>query len=218
VTFSDPTGLDPTTICQSSSGGGCGSGNYTQPFIFEGESGTDIFQGWERTAMQLKGRLGDMFGVETRDAANMSWVEQQALHIGNQLRGIIGTLPNGWDPYAAFRPVLDAADKGLDAYQEITGIDLRLDIDDVQLVLDGLGMIPGLGAVPDLANAAISLCRGKYGEFLLSLGASIPVFGDVAGAGKIISHADEAVDLARSGQKAIAPAAGGGGRTTYEHR
>jgi RHS repeat-associated protein len=59
-------------------------------------------------------------------------------------------------------------------------------------VLDTLGLIPFLGAVPDTANAVWYAFQGKWGYAGLSLACAIPFFGDFADAGKI---AKDAVDI-----------------------
>lgn len=57
----------------------------------------------------------------------------------------------------------------------------------IQLTLDGLGFAPGVGAVPDVINAIISAGRGNFGEALFSLGAAVPLFGDIAKGGKMLA-------------------------------
>jgi hypothetical protein len=47
-----------------------------------------------------------------------------------------------------------------------------------QGVLDGVGIIPGVGEVADLANAGIHAAHGEYGMASLSLVAMVPVIGD----------------------------------------
>lgn len=58
-------------------------------------------------------------------------------------------------------------------------------LDGVQMVLDVAGMAPGVGAVPDLLNAAISVMRGDWLEAGLSVVAAVPGVGDVVGGAKI---------------------------------
>jgi RHS repeat-associated protein len=58
-------------------------------------------------------------------------------------------------------------------------------LDGVQLVLDVLGLIPGLGEFCDGASALISLGRGEYAEAAISVSAMIPFVGWVAGGTKI---------------------------------
>ncbi len=66
-----------------------------------------------------------------------------------------------------------------------------------QNVLSVLGMIPGVGAVFDVANSMISLARGNYGEAASHMISAIPGLGDIYSAGK----------MAFTGVKAVAGAA-----------
>lgn len=58
-------------------------------------------------------------------------------------------------------------------------------LDGVQLALDAAGMVPVLGAVPDLINASISVLRGDWVGAGLSIVAAVPGVGDVVGGAKI---------------------------------
>lgn len=71
----------------------------------------------------------------------------------------------------------------IDSVENRNWLDNVLDV--VQFGLDVLGMIPGVGIVPDLLNAGISASRGNYGEAAMSLIAAIPVIGEAGGLGKI---------------------------------
>ena len=51
--------------------------------------------------------------------------------------------------------------------------------------LDVAGLIPGPGNLFDLANAAISLYRERYGEAGLSVAAVLPIFGQNATSAKL---------------------------------
>ena len=64
-------------------------------------------------------------------------------------------------------------------------ISLGCFLNGLQLGLDGLGLIPGIGIIPDLLNAGISTGRGDFGGALLSLGAAIPILGQGVTAGKL---------------------------------
>ncbi|WP_214515336.1 hypothetical protein, partial [Mycobacterium tuberculosis] len=66
-------------------------------------------------------------------------------------------------------------------------------LDLIQGGLDVLGMIPGWGAVFDLANAGISAARGNYAEAGLSLLAAIPGVGDAAAVLKLSNRAAKTV-------------------------
>ena len=78
-------------------------------------------------------------------------------------------------------------------------------IDALQLVLDLAGMIPGAGAIPDLINAAISLCRGDFVGALFSAGSAIPVLGDAAGAAKILKNSDKYLEAAKVIEQKVLP-------------
>ncbi len=58
-------------------------------------------------------------------------------------------------------------------------------LDGVQLALDAAGMVPILGAIPDLINASISVLRGDWVGAGLSIVAAVPGVGDVVGGAKI---------------------------------
>ena len=63
--------------------------------------------------------------------------------------------------------------------------------DGLQLTLEGAGLFPGLGIVPDLANAGISLVRGNGLDALGHLGSAVPGLGQGVTAAK---WADKAAD------------------------
>ncbi len=58
-------------------------------------------------------------------------------------------------------------------------------LDGIQLGLSVAGFAPGLGAVPDLLNAAISAARGNWSDAGLSVLAAVPLIGDAAAAVKL---------------------------------
>ena len=58
-------------------------------------------------------------------------------------------------------------------------------LDGVQLALDAAGMVPVLGAVPDLINASIAVLRGDWVGAGLSLVAAVPLVGDAVGGAKL---------------------------------
>ncbi len=66
-------------------------------------------------------------------------------------------------------------------------------LDGTQLVLDGVGLIPGFGEVADLANAGISAARGDWVGAGLSLAAAIPFAGWGATAAKVGRKGADAV-------------------------
>lgn len=71
-------------------------------------------------------------------------------------------------------------------------------LDGVQLALDAAGMVPVLGAIPDLINASISVLRGDWVGAGLSIVAAMPGVGDVVGGAKI---AYKGAKIAKSTQK-----------------
>ncbi|MCX7568168.1 cysteine peptidase family C39 domain-containing protein [Sulfitobacter sp. F26169L] len=91
-------------------------------------------------------------------------------------------------------------------------------IDGVQLALDVIGLIPGLGEIADGINGLISLARGDYVDAGLSFAAMIPFAGWFATAGKFGKKAVNAADLAgdvgrnvtKYGDEALTPLAKGG--------
>ncbi len=70
-------------------------------------------------------------------------------------------------------------------------------MDNTQIALAGVGMIPGLGEIADAADAVISLARGDYVGAALSVASMNPFGGQVAGAAnitrKFAKHGDEVV-------------------------
>lgn len=77
-------------------------------------------------------------------------------------------------------------------------LDVNAVLDGIQTALDLAGFAPGLGAVPDLLNAAISACRGNWAEAGLSVLAAVPLVGDVAAGAKL---ANRGVKMAKAAQK-----------------
>lgn len=72
-----------------------------------------------------------------------------------------------------------------DNEMESSGLNPDSVLDGIQLTLDAAGLVPIVGAAPDLLNAAISAARGNYVEAGMSLFAAVPGIGDAAGAAKI---------------------------------
>ncbi|SFE66458.1 RHS repeat-associated core domain-containing protein [Paenibacillus algorifonticola] len=78
--------------------------------------------------------------------------------------------------------------------------------DKVQMGLDVLGMLPGVGAVFDVVNAGISLARGDFLGAGMSLLCMVPGVGDAFGAAKIASKVAKKVGkavLKQGGEKAL---------------
>jgi hypothetical protein len=67
----------------------------------------------------------------------------------------------------------------------------------VHTVLDFGGMVPVLGAVPDLLNSGIYAAEGNYLEAGISAAAAIPFAGDAVGAGRLaIKYGDDVLGAA----------------------
>jgi hypothetical protein len=75
--------------------------------------------------------------------------------------------------------------------------------DVVQVGLDIVGLIPGLGEIADGLNGLISLARGDYAGAALSLAAMIPFAGWAATAGKFGRRAVNAVDAVGDVTRAV---------------
>tara|TARA_Y100001973_G_C4965586_1_gene217014 strand:- start:10 stop:486 length:477 start_codon:yes stop_codon:yes gene_type:complete len=71
------------------------------------------------------------------------------------------------------------AKTGIKTYNQTSGLDT------LQTSLTGMGLTPGLGIVPDIANAIISTARGDFKDAVVNLGAAVPVAGQAVGAGKL---------------------------------
>lgn len=72
-------------------------------------------------------------------------------------------------------------------------------LDGLQLALDIVGLIPGLGEIADGANALIYVARGDYANAALSVAAMIPIGGQAATAAKLgIKGADAAKTVAKN--------------------
>lgn len=76
-------------------------------------------------------------------------------------------------------------------------------LDGIQMALDVAGFIPGLGAVPDLLNAAISACRGDWVGAGMSILSAVPGIGDAAAAAKIAKKGANAAKTIGKSEKAI---------------
>lgn len=66
-------------------------------------------------------------------------------------------------------------------------------LDGIQMALDLAGFAPGVGAIPDLLNAAIYAVRGDKLNASLSLLAAVPGIGDAAAAAKIAGKGVKAI-------------------------
>ena len=76
-------------------------------------------------------------------------------------------------------------------------------IDYVQIGLDIIGLIPGLGEIADGLNGLISLARGDYAGAALSFAAMIPFAGWAATAGKFGRRAKNVIHVASDATRAV---------------
>lgn len=96
------------------------------------------------------------------------------------------------------------------------GLDVDSILDGIQTALDIAGLLPGVGAIPDLTNAAISAFRGDWVGAGISLVAAIPGIGDAATATKLVRNGvksaakNAAKDAAKGAAKNAAKDAGKG--------
>ncbi|GGM19757.1 DNRLRE domain-containing protein [Micromonospora yangpuensis] len=91
-------------------------------------------------------------------------------------------------------------------------IDGHFSLSDVgHAALDVAGLVPGVGEVADLANAAWYAAEGDYGNAALSAASAVPFAGYGASAVKGAKYAAKGVDAAQSASKG-ADAAGGGAK------
>jgi RHS repeat-associated protein len=89
-------------------------------------------------------------------------------------------------------------------------IDGHLSLSDIgHAALDVAGLVPGVGEVADLANAAWYAAEGDYGNAALSAASAIPFAGYAASAAKGAKYAAKGVDAAQSASKAADPARSG---------
>ena len=116
------------------------------------------------------GTVATMPGMEFRGPGEM-------LAVQNDLKEIIA------QEREQRRKIAEAAPNGLDYAQG---------------ALDVAGFLPGVGAVPDLINAGISVARGNKGEAALSAFAAFPFIGDIA---KGVKKADDVADALKAGSK-----------------
>lgn len=76
-------------------------------------------------------------------------------------------------------------------------------INKVQTVLDIAGFVPFFGAVPDVVNGIIYLCRGDYVNMGMSFVAAIPGYGDVAaGVAKGVKYGAKATKYVKTSKLA----------------
>lgn len=56
----------------------------------------------------------------------------------------------------------------------------------IQLAFDATGLFPGLGAIPDIHNACVSVCSVEWANTDICLFSAIPGIGDAAGVAKLM--------------------------------
>ncbi len=104
---------------------------------------------------------------------------------------------------------------GKDVEKEVKQTDAQLDkcaegslsveniLDGVQLALDAAGFVPGLGAVPDLLNAAIYAFRGNWADAGMSILSAVPLIGDAVAGAKIAKKGYNAAKLSKMAKRSI---------------
>jgi len=76
--------------------------------------------------------------------------------------------------------------------------ELDATLDTIQNGLSMAGMLPGVGVVPDLVNAAGYAARGKWGEAGMSALMAIPLLGDMFGVKKVADNTARAFGQANA--------------------
>lgn len=87
---------------------------------------------------------------------------------------------------------------------ENAALDPNSVLDGIQTALDLAGFAPGVGAIPDLLNAAISACRGNWAEAGLSVVAAVPGIGDAAAGVKLANRGLKMAKTAKVGATKVA--------------
>jgi acetylornithine deacetylase/succinyl-diaminopimelate desuccinylase-like protein len=83
---------------------------------------------------------------------------------------------------------------------------------DPHVILDGVGMIPGLGEPADLLNAGLYAAEGNYAMAGLSLAAAVPIAGYAANALKTVKRLENGVEAVAESAQIVrwGPATGAG--------
>lgn len=76
-------------------------------------------------------------------------------------------------------------------------------VDDIHMILDLGGLLPGAGAAPDLVNGLIYLAEGDFVNALWSGGSAIPLLGLLTGSLKIVKKGVKVVDVISDGSKKV---------------
>ena len=83
-------------------------------------------------------------------------------------------------------------------------------LDNAHTALDAAGLAPGVGIVPDAANAALYLARGDLGNAAISGAAMVPVVGQAAGGGRLAAKGADFIEVSTRTR----PAKGADGATS----
>ncbi|MCR9067071.1 MAG: hypothetical protein NXI00_24110, partial [Cytophagales bacterium] len=111
------------------------------------------------------------------DADGNSWENVGTAHIN------ISTLPGGQSFITTFQQFGNQIDGYSLSYNTVSNFEVG--IDQIQMMMDGLGLFPGLGEPIDAVNGLISLARGDYGAASMSFASTIPFGGWVSGGSKL---------------------------------
>lgn len=87
--------------------------------------------------------------------------------------------------------------------EEKSKLDIDSVLDGIQTALDFAGFIPGVGAVPDLLNAAIYAARGDMANAGMSVLAAVPGIGDAAAGAKIAKKGYDAFKLSKMAKRSV---------------
>lgn len=98
---------------------------------------------------------------------------------------------------------METAEKWAAKEQEELLEDKNALLDGIQTALDFAGFAPGVGAIPDLLNAAIYAVRGDKLNASLSLLAAVPGIGDAAAAAKIVGKSLKINKLSKLAKGAV---------------
>ncbi len=98
----------------------------------------------------------------------------------------------GYRPWRGTAPVVDNP-TGEPTFEE--GFNFNQVLDGVQVVLDLVGFIPGVGELADATNAGVSVARGDFVGAALSAISLMPIVGDAVGkSGKFLLGATKTAD------------------------
>jgi DNA/RNA non-specific endonuclease len=108
---------------------------------------------------------------------------------------------------AGARALGDVAEQGGRAFEGALNAAKSLSPSEIgHTVLDGVGMVPVVGEVADLANAGWYAAEGNWTDAALSAGSMIPIAGNAVTAAKwgkrAVNVADAAADVAKTAERA----------------